>query len=515
MPTSDHLARILASPKLERLVPRLHPEVLYQVIQRRGLEDCADIVALATTEQLTRVFDLDLWRPARPGYDEVFDADRFGVWLDVLMESGPAVAAGALIRMDVDLVVAALAQHVRVFDSAAAARDGFEIGTYLVVPTRTASWDAIVSVLLHLDAEHHDYFNRLMGGCRVLSNAGFEADGLHDLLGHAEQTLFDVAFEREQRRETQGYVTPAQARAFLRLARERRHDGGLLGRNPVAVAYFRGLGQTPGLVRPDDDTRAARALEEIAFLANALMAGCSLQGRAFTPDEASRAAAAICTLGAENEPGPSHDVLRAFEIGWGILHQQVCLAAANRLRDVLRDLRSDDREIQSDLDTLRLDLGACTRDGEPWRARDGLDVIMMLDMPAWAALVGLIAECPVIHAAIHARGARTVSASDFEFIFDQAQLGSIRDFLEVLPAIGRYRLCGDPAFVAGDHGRGRDHVSQRSGQRAEASVQAARSAARATGIVHDAGWPAVHHRDPGDGKVRRLGVAGSSPAGPQ
>ena len=61
----------------------------------------------------------DLWRAAAPGRDEQLDADRFGVWLEVLLESGADMAARRLADMDVDLVVAALAHHLRVFDQAA------------------------------------------------------------------------------------------------------------------------------------------------------------------------------------------------------------------------------------------------------------------------------------------------------------------------------------------------------------------------------------------------------------
>src|SRR5262245_58393030 len=66
------LERILETPHLAHVVPRLPPELLHRVIQTCGLEDCADLVALATPEQLVRVFDLDLWRSARPGLDEQF-----------------------------------------------------------------------------------------------------------------------------------------------------------------------------------------------------------------------------------------------------------------------------------------------------------------------------------------------------------------------------------------------------------------------------------------------------------
>src|SRR5262249_41817437 len=113
------LDRILNTPGLEHVVPRLRPDLLHRVIQTCGLEDCGELVALATPEPLARVFDLDLWRAAKAGLDEQFDADRFGVWLEALAESGAAMAAQKLAGMDVDLVVTGLAQHMLVYDRAA------------------------------------------------------------------------------------------------------------------------------------------------------------------------------------------------------------------------------------------------------------------------------------------------------------------------------------------------------------------------------------------------------------
>jgi uncharacterized protein DUF6178 len=68
--------------------------------------------------QLQRVLDLDLLQPA-PWRDETLDSGRFVAWLDALLEAGPALAAQMLMRMDDDLVIAALADHVHVFDRAA------------------------------------------------------------------------------------------------------------------------------------------------------------------------------------------------------------------------------------------------------------------------------------------------------------------------------------------------------------------------------------------------------------
>src|SRR5437868_3106424 len=140
------LARILETPDLARVVPRLPPDVLHRVIQNCGLEDCSELVALATPGQLMAVFDLDLWRSARPGLNEEdqFDADRFGLWLEVLMESGETIAARQFAEIDIDLAIAGLAQHVRVFDPAAGVPSGgisCDVGGYLVEARRSGSFD--------------------------------------------------------------------------------------------------------------------------------------------------------------------------------------------------------------------------------------------------------------------------------------------------------------------------------------------------------------------------------------
>ena len=504
------LERMLETSDLALVVPRLSPEVLHRMVQRCGLEDCGELLALATPEQLAGVLDLDLWRADQPGLDEQFDADRFGVWIEMLVESGADAAAEIVARMDVDLVTAALAHHARVFDPAAVspsmATGGLscEVGGYLIVATRTDSWDAIVAVLTSLDADHHDCFHRVMRGCRRLSNSRPEIDGLDNLLTDREQASFDLAFHRENRREQLGYVTPAQARAFLRMSRELRlgHDTPPPA-SPVARAYFRAIERTEAaetssgpavaavgevldvlleagvlpqpprgllegsrgeaprnarierhvqFLRDADHLAYSTRTQELAYLANAIVAGCSLQARPFTAQEASDAAVATCNLGLENWPPhwlpPAsrlalpddflvrHDLVAVFQVGWTVLHEQVCMYAAEHLVRILADLRCDDREIQAGLDALRTEMAAQWQAGTPWGARDALDVITALDMPAWAALLGLIDECPVIHAGMAAaRDPRTraVSASAFEFISENRQIASVREFMRTLP----------------------------------------------------------------------------------
>ena len=77
------------------------------------------------------------------------------------------------------------------------------------------------------------------------------------------------------------------------------------------------------------------------------------------------------------------------------------------------------------------------RDRAPWRARNDLDVIVMLDAPSWAALLALIDECPVIHAAVRAsqHSCRSIDAAGFEFISHNRQIESVRKFMESLPSV--------------------------------------------------------------------------------
>jgi hypothetical protein len=571
----DRLARVLDSPWLARVVPHLAPETLHQLIRHRGLDACGELVTSATPAQLTSLLDLDLWRHARAGRDDQFDVDRFGEWLEVLVDSGHSVAARTVAALDKDLVIVGLSRYVRVFDPGIfepiaqsddeltdrheAMREGdsmygdeatdveCEVGGYIVRARRPGAWDAIVTLLAALEAEHGHYFDAVMRGCRRLSNSRPEIDGLDDLLPAPEQQLHDVAIERERRRSQQGYATPADARAFLEMARQPKHTRsgqsatGSITVNPIVAAYFRAADEEPessnetasspehtrespsapkslssaashasdapesleavmellteagvmperprallgaadasaGLtrlrrlmayVRDTHDSAYVARSRELAFLANTLLAGCSVQSRPFTPQEASDAAAAICNLGFEHWPTrwpnvtsgvsdlptvasaevgafPSdswlidHDLVTVFEVGWSVLHQDVGLFAADQLISTLTDVDCVDRDIRRGLVALRRTLVQQRDAGTPWRARDAAEVLAMLDMTAWISVLGLLDECPIMPAALTAilegRTAK-VSPTEFAFISTAAQISDVRIFMRKLPAL--------------------------------------------------------------------------------
>jgi len=530
----DRLARVLAAPGLARVVPHLPAETLHRIIRHRGLEACGELVTAATPAQLAVVLDLDLWRPARPGHDAQFDVERFGEWLETLVDAGSSVAARTVAVLDADLVVAGLSRYVRVFDPGIfeptaqsddeapvrheSMREGdsvgadqsmadtleCEVGGYLVRARRTEAWDAIVALLAALDAEHGPSFHAVMQGCRRLSNSRPEVDGLDHLLLAPEQHLHGVATERERRRSQQGYATPADARAFLAGARRPKHTRsarsveGAIGTDPIVAAYFRAAKDAPDSPSPppggaaeaaesiaavtdlladagmmperpralleaaDANPRAARHARlrqlmarlrdtdeatyvrcgrELAFLANTLLAGCTVQARPFTPQEASDAAAGICNLGLEHwsEASPiDQGLVPAFEAGWSVLHHDVGLFAAEQLIATLADVEGADHDLRLGLGALRRALIEQRDAGTPWRARDAAEILGMLDMTATVGVLGLLDECPVLPEAIGAvldGRATSVDPTAFAFISTAAQIADVHRFLGRLPDV--------------------------------------------------------------------------------
>ena len=384
------------------------------------------------------------------------------------------------------------------------------IGGYLVRARTADGWDAIVGLLVTLADERPDVFHALMQGCRRLSNSTPEADGLDELMLAPDQLLHDVSLEREHRRSQKGYLTAGDARAFLQAARKPRREKTF---NPIALGYFRALDDAEESASesapeerraesPDDRKTESllgdllaeagvasarpRALlgpvaadvarvtpieplmehardtdlvaysarsQELAFLANALLAGCTVYDRPFTVEEAWNAAVGVCNLGLEAWPGTGvdtasnlettlpetflidHDLVTAFEAGWKLLHGEVSLFVADRLSAALADLRSVDPATERDLRLLRRELDRNRRAGTLWRAHDALDVLAIVDTPTWACLLGLLSECPVLPASLTAiveGHAKSVSATAFACFTTSRQIRKVHEFAERL-----------------------------------------------------------------------------------
>lgn len=257
------LSRILEAPELVSMVRSLEPRALGKLVNHVGLEDAGELVALATTDQLRQVFDEDLWQSERAGVDESFDADRFALWLEVMLEGGEAFVAEKLGELPEELVTLGLFRQILVVnldelavemadggddaELAEKALDGClyqEFDEYRVIARRHDGWDAVLAALLALDRHDHDLLQGILArSCHASSEFIEENGGLYDVLSSAEMLEADAAAEREDRRAREGYVAPSAAKGFLELARitplpelvEARES------DTYAKAYFRSL----------------------------------------------------------------------------------------------------------------------------------------------------------------------------------------------------------------------------------------------------------------------------------
>jgi hypothetical protein len=357
--SSRLLARILDRPGLLAEVRALSPRELGALVDRVGLEDAGEIVALATTEQIVGLFDADLWRAGRAGAPERFDGARFLLWLEVLLEAGSAFAAARLAELPEDLLALALHRSLLVMrldhlavalaadeadDAPAWARRSArrpealekmlegclyeEVGEHQVMPRAEAGWDAVLDVVLALDRDHHELLHRLLEQCAAMTTELIEETGGITRLLRAEETLEeDVAEGRERRRAAEGFVAPTDAAAFLALAEEPLDPATPLERDVVTRSYLppwrevavqlprRAPRRSRVAVEPGAEAglppfaRAMRALrdeapdayaaraEEVAHLVNVVVAGHAIDGRRARAGEALDLVLAACSEG--------------------------------------------------------------------------------------------------------------------------------------------------------------------------------------------------------------------------
>jgi len=257
---------VLETPELPTQIQALPGPVLGKLIDHVGLEDAAELVALATTEQLAQIFDEDLWHSARPGEDERFDADRFLLWLQIMLEAGERFVAERLAELPQDLVTLAFQRHLLVLsedalraeltagdDEAEGAEKAFEsclseeIDEYQLIWRGGDGWDDVLSALLAFDRDHHSLCQDVLERCAQLSQEYIEDNGgLYEVLSSDQMLENDLAAERESRRAERGYVAPSAAAAFLRLARRPLANVAVPPeRDALTRAYFRELARSP------------------------------------------------------------------------------------------------------------------------------------------------------------------------------------------------------------------------------------------------------------------------------
>ncbi len=533
-PSSTQLLHhIFDRPELVSAVRDLTPVALGKLIDHVGLEDAGELVALATLPQLERIFDDDLWRAEQPGIGERFDAQRFALWLGAMLEAGETYCAKRLSELPRDLVTLAVHRLVLVLDIEALAMQASESSEdfepvekaledslcdewdeFRLIARDPRAWDTVLAALLTLDRDHSDELREILERCAFMSSQYIEEHGgLYAVLTAEESLEDDVAGERQDRRAASGFVSPADARAFLAgIAVASESELHADARDPMTRAYFRELGpevqvaqaassrakHTSDPAQPQalatqaahrelmrllqsaqvlpkaaphsaarlghggsrhvtvlnagsSDERPSLALEralvelaasardiaelrkeELSYLANVLISGCSVGGRKLRPVEALEAAIAFTNLGLELEASslerPDFAALlqrkaadRLFRIGFRALQDEVVQPARDALSTLVeRDLGRSTGELQR--------LQAAVEHGATDLLREELSAAELgCDEALWQGLLALCEVCPALIEAVP-HGKHKVE-EHARFIAHRTQLQSARELL--------------------------------------------------------------------------------------
>ncbi len=318
---------------------------LGRAMMERGLEDSEMLLSIATAEQLQAVLDEDVWEAPRPGESPVFNPARFAQWIEVLAELGPDEAAEKLAGMDEETVAFGLSQIAQVFDLHQVALAGWaafldadlddvlaesaslELGRWVIISRGYDGWTELCDVLLSLFTDHDALLDRLLFRAEEVTNSRIiETERTaHGALSLADEMAEDAAAARDDRRAAQGFVAPADAVAFLRLAAiedvgddaiTRAHLGRLDERPARTEAALAPAGFRAAFAGLPEDLRGPRQ-RELAFLANILVSA-GADGQAITAQDAARLAFEVCGLGFDRGGGDlcATSLVRFFGRGW-------------------------------------------------------------------------------------------------------------------------------------------------------------------------------------------------------
>lgn len=225
LPTVPQLLNhIFENANLVAGVRELPGPVLGELIRRVGLEDAAELVALATTEQLEQVFDEDLWHAGAEGYLEHFAPARFALWLHAFSEAGEDAVVKRLMELPLDFVTLAIHRLILVIDIEALAVEMSSSGRDLdqlekaldcclyeeweefrLISRDDTVWDEICQALFALDRDHHALLRQILEHCAAMSTEWIEDNGgLYDVLTSDEMLEHDVRGDRDDRRARRG-----------------------------------------------------------------------------------------------------------------------------------------------------------------------------------------------------------------------------------------------------------------------------------------------------------------------
>lgn len=214
------------NPALPVLLRKLQPTALAGLLDRVGLNDAGELMALAPTRNLLQALDESLWKSPAAGAADAFDATVLIEWLEAWNEIGDSFVADRLAAMSDDYRALCLSHLVTVrrhhtlaflaippddvdveLDTLRPSESCAPYGPYMITPIED-EWDIVRASLDALWTEQPECLLRTLG----------MLDGAESMLAAQEarkRLSIDIAHERERHRENRGYVTGPGAGAFL------------------------------------------------------------------------------------------------------------------------------------------------------------------------------------------------------------------------------------------------------------------------------------------------------------
>lgn len=291
-----------------------------------------------------------------------------------------------MLIFDVD----ALALRLRSNDPAAEAADRAlentyteQFDQYFLVSRVESGWDAAFALVVALDRKHRDTLIQILDRCVAVSSEYLDdLDALSEVLSSSESLADDVEGDRQDRRARLGYIDPVDAKSFLayaRLATDEQPDD---ERDAVTRSYIRDQIRDQPTTAPlaldcghstelreqlaiacmeadasppisgesvdggDEPLSIIAALQalasdapacfdermrEVAYLANVLLAGATIDGRRLRPADATDVAIQTVALGAALLAGEDDSTSQPRDTSEGDLQTVLREHSADRL----------------------------------------------------------------------------------------------------------------------------------------------------------------------------------------
>lgn len=109
IPAKERVDALLSRPDAPVIIRQMDHQALFSLVSEAGVNDAYELVLYASGEQVQSIVDFDCWTR------DIFQAERFTGWLEVLLQRDDAGFREMIDAMDPEDIVFWLRSHVQVF----------------------------------------------------------------------------------------------------------------------------------------------------------------------------------------------------------------------------------------------------------------------------------------------------------------------------------------------------------------------------------------------------------------